>query len=286
MICRHCATLLKCVMPGILAIGVSGPSRVAAQQSPPAASAEKQPSFEVVSIKPSQPDDQRHSWNSSIDRVAIENYTLRRMIRRAYGLKSDSQVVGGPDWLDKQAYDISAKVDDAEVAKMRKMGGPELNEEFGLLLQSLLAERFQVKVSRGKRDVPVYALLVDKSGAKLTPSTAPLEAVGTKAERNHSLSTTNGHMTAIAISMDSLADDLTTMPESGDRVVLNRTGLSGDFDFKLDWAEDRGDGVPPDSPYPGLFTALQEQLGLKLESQKGSVEVVIVDAATRPTLDN
>jgi uncharacterized protein (TIGR03435 family) len=92
-------------------------------------------------------------------------------------------------------------------------------------------------------------------------------------------------MTASAVSMDDLADDLTGMPESGDRVVLNLTGLSGEYDFMLNWGEDRGEGVPADATYPGLFTALQEQLGLKLESQKGSVDVIVVEAATEPVLD-
>jgi uncharacterized protein (TIGR03435 family) len=69
-------------------------------------------------------------------------------------------------------------------------------------------------------------------------------------------------------------------------VVLNRTGLTGEYDFKMDWTRDRGNGIPPDAPYPGLFTALEEQLGLKLKSQKGDVSVVVVDAASEPAFDN
>ncbi len=91
-------------------------------------------------------------------------------------------------------------------------------------------------------------------------------------------------MTAIAISMDSLANYLTKQPEI-DRLVENRTGLAGDYDFQLNWSPDRGNDIPPDAAYPGLFTALQEQLGLKLESQKGSIEVVTLNAAIQPMLD-
>ena len=209
--------------------------------------------------------------------MTIENYSLRHLIVSAYGLKSTSQVLGGPEWIDKRHFDIAAKVDDSELARQKGMSSEDRRMQWNLMLQSLLADRFGLKVSHGRRKVPVYWLVVLKSGIKFTASTPE--------EKNQHLSVRNNAMTATATTMDGLANYLTTEPELGDRLVENRTGLTGDYDFKLNWAEDRGNGVPPDSAYPGFFTALQEQLGLKLESQKGSVEVIIVDLATQPVLD-
>ena len=235
--------------------------------------------FEVAAIKPSKPDDQNHNWSGSTDRILIENYTLRRLIRSAYGLKSDSQILGGPDWIDKQSFDINAKIDDAEIAKMQKMDRMERQRERNRMLQSLLVERFALKARLDHRNMPVYALVVAKSGPKLTPTSQETAAKG------HNISTNNGRMTASAISMDAFADDLAYQSETGGRMVLNRTGLTGEFDFKLDWSEDHGESVPADSAFAGLFTALQEQLGLKLQSEKGDVEVVVVESAIKPAFD-
>jgi uncharacterized protein (TIGR03435 family) len=274
---RRCAASLNCAVLGILAVGVSRSTFIAAQQTPGTARADQRPSFEVASIKPTKPDDNDHGWHSNSDRVTIEGYSLRDLIISAYGLKSASQVLGGPDWIDKKHFDITAKVDDAELAKLKGMSREDRRMQWNLMMQSLLADRFGLGVSRGERQVPVYFLVVVKAGIKFTTSTPD--------EKNHDLSVKNTAMTATSTSMDSLADYLTTQPEMGDRIVKNRTGLTGDYDFKLNWARDRGNGVPPDETLPGLFTALEEQLGLKLKSEKSSVHVVIVDAATQPTLD-
>ncbi|MGA9587857.1 MAG: TIGR03435 family protein [Terracidiphilus sp.] len=250
-----------------------------AQTKPPVAAADETPQFEVAAIKPSKPDSQGQNWHGSADRILIGNYTLRRLIRSAYGLKTDAQVLGGPDWLDKQAFDISAKIDDAEITKMKAMDGPAKQRERNAMLQSLLGERFALKAHLDYRTMPVYELVVAKSGAKLTPTSPATAAKG------NNVTTRNGHMTASAISMDVFADDLDYRPETGGRMVLNRTGLSGEYDFKLNWAQDNGDGTTADSSLPGLFTALQEQLGLKLQPGKGSVDVVVIESATKPTFD-
>jgi uncharacterized protein (TIGR03435 family) len=168
---------------------------------------------------------------------------------------------------------------------MRKMNGRERFQETRLALQALLADRFQLRINRETRNIPVYALVVAKTGAKLTPSAPQLDTDGKpKTDKGHTMNDSNGHLTAIAISMSSLADWFVYEPEC-DRVVVDRTGLTGEYDFKLDWTEDHGQGVPPDAPLPGLFTALHEQLGLELKSDKAPVDVVIVEAAKEPELD-
>jgi uncharacterized protein (TIGR03435 family) len=250
-----------------------------AQAKPVPAAADDLPHFEVAAIKPSKPDAQGQNWHGSTDRILIQNYTLKRLIRSAYGLKSDTQILGGPDWIDKHAFDISAKIDDAEIAKMKTMTREARRRESNSMLQSLLVERFALKAHLDHRTMPIYALVVDKSGARLTPTSAATAAEG------HNIDTTNGHMIATAISMDAFADDLAYQSETGGRMVVNRTGLAGEFDFKLNWAQDRDDGTSADPTLPGLFTALQEQLGLKLQPEKGEVPVVVIGNAAQPTFD-
>jgi uncharacterized protein (TIGR03435 family) len=275
---RTCSTMLvRLLWAGIFAFKGTNLPLALAQQPAQAGAIDKAPSFEVASIKPSKPDDTNHDWDDYPGRLSIENYTLRQIIQSAYGLKSESQVVGGPKWIDDKHYDITAKTDDAETEKMKNLNREEWIHERSLILQSLLAERFQLKVRLSERSIPVYALIVARSGIKFAPSAAT--------ETRHSLSGRNTQLTAAGISMESLANYLTRQPESDNRVILNQTRLTGDYDFKLEWTRDRGNGIPPDAPYPGLLTALEEQLGLKLESQKGSVPVVTIDSAVQPALD-
>jgi uncharacterized protein (TIGR03435 family) len=273
------------LLPQALVIGALFVANATAQQPSAVPSSTDQPAFEVASIKPSRPDDGNHGWNGAGDRVRIENYTLRRLIRTAYGLKSDSQVLGGPDWIGKQAFDIEAKFGDAEVAKMQKMSGRERFREARLAVQALLADRFQLQITQETRNIAVYALVVAKTGAKLAPSAPQLDDNGKpKADKGHTLNDSNGHLTAIAISMSGFADWFVYEPEC-DRVVVDRTGMTGEYDFKLDWTEDRGQGIPPDAPLPGIFTALHEQLGLELKPDNAPVDVVVVKAAKEPEID-
>jgi uncharacterized protein (TIGR03435 family) len=241
-----------------------------------AVAAEKLPSFEVASIKPSNRDDRGLKLRMSADRITIENFTLKELIAYAYDLKSDSQVLSGPDWLDKKRFDIAAKVDDTEFAKLKTMRGKDIRNEWGEMMQSLLIDRFVLKVRRDRRTIPVFALVVAKSGQKLTTA---------KEKETHSLSARNSHLSATAVSMAHFADFLTGQDETDDRVVVDRTGLTGDFDFKLDWTPDNANGTPPDAQLPGLFTALRDQLGLQLKPDKATVDVVVVKSAKVPEAD-
>lgn len=253
--------------------GGANPQKVAA-----AAADAASPQFEVAAIKPAQPGDGNHNWDDTNNRVSIENYTLRRLISVAYGLKSELQVIGGPKWIDEQAFDLIAKINDADVATLRKMDDRARHVERNLMLQSLLADRFALKVSRGERDLPVYALVVAKSGARVTHS---------KNQNSHSsdLSTYNGRVIATNVSMDDLSHDLGILDEVHDRVVVNRTDLAGGYDFQMNFTRDHGTGIPPDAKYPGLFTALKEQLGLELKPEKAPVEVIIIESASVPVTD-
>jgi uncharacterized protein (TIGR03435 family) len=282
----HITAFIRGPLIRLVAVVCLGPPlftlRCTAQEAAPVATA---PPFEVASIKPSKPGEESHNWNSSGGRLSIENFTLRRLIREAYGLKSDSQVIGGPDWIGKQAFDIEAKYGDAEMVNLQKLTGRERFHEAQLALRALLAERFQLRTGQETRVVPVYALVIAKGGAKLPQAAPQLDADGKpRTEKNHRLSNGNGHMTAIAMSMSGLADWFVYLPEC-DRLVVDRTGLTGEYDFKLDWTVDNGNGVPQDTPVPGLFTALHEQLGLDLKPDKAPVDVVVVESTKEPDLD-
>ncbi len=253
------------------------------------------PSFEVASIKPSDPDKNGQDFDIDHERVLIQNYTLRRLIRIAYGLKMDQQIEGGAKWTDTQRFDISAKIEDAEYTKLRTLKGSEYSKEFNRMLQSFLAERFQLRVTTKERIMPVYALVVAKSEAKLTQSppqhqgsSMSVHIGGTDASAPSSNATPRNdiaRMTAKGISMDSFADTLTGQRVTSGHIVINRTGLAGDYDFNMIWTSDRGEGAMADASYPGLFTALREQLGLKLENDKGPIKVIMIDAAAEPVFD-
>ena len=279
MVDYTCAmTALKLIAAGLIAAWSLSPTGLA-QQSATSPLAKRQ--FEVVSVKRSSPDSRGSSWQFTNDRITVRNYSLRDLIEIAYGLKSDSQVINGPDWIEKQHFDIAAKIDDADIKRMSNFDFEARNREVESMMQTMLAERFQLKVTAEQRTLPVYALVVAKSGSKLTPSTDSADSKN----RNHSTNTNNGHLIAKAISMDLFADYLTSQSDTGDRVVLNQTRLNGEFDFTLNWTEDRGAGIPADAALPGIFTALQKQMGLELKPDKGSVPVVIVDAVSEPDPD-
>jgi uncharacterized protein (TIGR03435 family) len=272
----HFMANLRWLVPGFLAFALLSAPGIGAQQASAPRASESQPSFEVASIRPSRPDSRNLDWDDSPGRVSISGYNLRRLIRVAYALKSNAQVLGGPKWIDGERFDIVAKADDAETAKMQKLNDADWVRERNLMLQSLLAERFHLHVSRDTRALPAYALVVTKSGKKLKSA---------KPGEDGDLSGWGGHLEATATSMDAFADYLNGVRELADRVVLNRTSLTAAYDFSLDWSRDRGDGSTQDSEFPGLYTALEEQLGLKFEPEKASLAVVVVESVSEPAME-
>jgi len=280
--CVYRTVWIGAILIGLIAFAPMNSRVLHAQQLFLASDADPHPGFEVATIRPSRPGTFREDLDESANRLTIQNFTVRRLIREAYGLKSNSQILGGPDWIDKEGFDIVAKMDDAAAARMDKMDGDESDREWGLMLQSLLADRFQLKITRGERALPIFSLVVSRSGAKVkhTPEGSANSQGG-----DPGIDVRWGELTATAATMDNFADVLTGMRDISNRVVVNRTGLAGNFNFQLDWARDRGDGASQDSPYPGLFTALQEQLGLRLKPDKATVPVVIVESVSPPTVN-
>jgi uncharacterized protein (TIGR03435 family) len=226
------------------------------------------PSFEAASIKPNKSGDRKVSIRRSPGRFTTSNTTLKMLITFAYDIRGH-QLSGGPGWLDSDRYDIVAKADGANPSEA----------ELKQMVQMMLADRFQLTIHRETKEMPVYALVVGKNGPKLH------EAEGTGPQ----MSMGRGQLTAKKVSMELFAKQLGN--QLG-RSVVDNTSLNGDFDFKLEWTPDSGqpmgpkeggvDGpAPADASGPTIFTAVQEQLGLKLEAQKGPVEILVIDRAEK-----
>jgi len=227
------------------------------------------PAFEVASVKVSKAPPGGSDSDSTVGSIRMRNFTLRLCIQLAYNVK-ESQVLGGPKWLDSDRYDIDAK--SAAAARDR---------ELMMMLQTLLAERFQLALHRESKTYPGYALVVSKAGLKMH-AVEPGES---------DLSTHNGSMTAEKASMANLAEDLSRRLRVP---VDDATRVTAVFDFKFEFPPRDNSTAPATGDTPGaaasdpasyeaaLSHALEDQLGLKLEARKIQQEVLVIDRAEKP----
>jgi len=273
-----------------LVIGILNSSHSEGQAPTP------RPEFEVASIKlgagPGKP---QFLGSRSPGTFTAQNINLRFIIRVAYGVRS-FEVLGGPGWIDSDTYDITAKT---KTAMDGAKTAPSPIPEMFAMLQPLLEDRFKLKVHREMRELPVYVLTVAKGGLKMKPRDCPqfsddnptpqgpCNPMGTRGGTNG----TNRTLDGTAATMEGL---IMTIANTTRREIIDRTGLTGRFDFHLEWAPDEAMTASSDfdeptrsvasssGSGPSLFTALQEQLGLKLESAKAPVEVLVIDHVERP----
>lgn len=247
------------------------------------------PTFDVVVIKPAKADENGRHWSRDENTTTIGNYPLIDLIRRSYDLKANSQIIGAPEWADKDRYDIAAKVTPEEMKRMDALKPRESADAYRATLRTMLAERFGLQVEMTTRKMPRFALervsaTTMGPGLLVTPAGPDGRAVGGRnSSRNTGLSKATYEVSGEE--MVDIADALSGMSEVGQRVVVDHTGLPGFFHFKLEYAPDNGMGVAPDATLPGLLDAMREQLGLKLVKDEGDVPVVIVKAAVKPELD-
>jgi uncharacterized protein (TIGR03435 family) len=204
--------------------------------------------------------------------------TVKGLVRTAYNAKYDT-ISGGPVWVDSEHFDINAKVEDSFVEGWNKLSERERDERIRPMILSLLEDRFLLKVTRETKEVPVYVLVVAKKGLKLTPA-APLPAdadnSGSRIPQGMMLSQTGDGWVAKNITMGEWAAQLSGQLDLS-RLVEDETGLKGEYDFKLRWSPHR------DGSGPALTTALEEQLGLKLETRKKMVETIVIEHVERPS---
>ena len=220
--------------------------------------------FEVASIRPAPPSGGplRVSMTGENGRINYINVTVRALIRKAYGLRIYPPSVGGSDPLSTDRYDVIAKAP-----------GGASGEQTKQMLQTLLEDRFNLKVHRETKELPVYALVVGKNG----PEFHEVQDDGTGAEitggdESHPIKAHHVSMKLLAATLQGYVGD----------PVLDMTGLTGMYDFSLEFTSDESLAANA-APGPSIFTAVQEQLGLKLEARKGPVEVVVIDHVDKPS---
>lgn len=213
--------------------------------------------FDVASIKLSDPTHVgAQIFTPGPGRLTVMTATLKDLVAFAYHLRT-YQVTKGPGWFDSEKFDMTAKTDERVT-----------NDQLKLMLQALLADRFQLSFHRETKEMPIYELVMAKDGPKLKEAEKP--GLGVGIGRNQ----LNGKGAPVSILTSTLSDKV-------ERVVLDKTELTGYYEFTLKWSPD---GAPPEErTEPDLFTALQEQLGLRLLPAKGPVEILVVDRAERPT---
>jgi len=239
--------------------------------------ADADPAFEVATVKPSNPDERRGGSRFQGREFSSINTSVSALIAFAYGIHP-RQLVGGPDWIAKERYDLLGKPG---------VEGQPNNRQTQALIQKLLADRFSLKFHREKRELSVYAIVVGKTGAKLTKS--EFDPKGDPTMLSVGPATLYAKNAAMA--------DFAGFLQRGilDRPVLDQTGLAGRYDFGLLWRPEVPlGGIGNNAPPPGdpggdkdalqdIYTAIQQQLGLRLEATKTPTEVIVVDRLERPS---
>lgn len=250
------------------------------------------PTFTVATIKPSDPNGAENdgsigfSPGSSFQAKAQSLKELIEFVEDFGYYDVDQRILGGPKWIASAKFDIEAKCDEETARAFRKTALKEQVRTEQSMVQALLADRFKLRTHHEMRRLAVYALVEEKSGLKIKPSSKAGDDDSEMAEGSP------GNWKGDGVTMAELASALSALPEVGGRIVTDKTALKGRFDFTLKWTPDPtmgalppgpDSGVKSESSAPSLLTALQEQLGLKLEMTKQPVDVVVVDSAELPT---
>jgi uncharacterized protein (TIGR03435 family) len=246
--------------------------------------------FEVASIKPAAPKPPGRiqiSMGGDPGRINYTSVSLKNLIERAYSMKSYQ--VSGPDWMDSERFDVAAKLPEGA----RQSDVP-------VMLQALLAERFKLTIHREQKSMPVYAIVVGKSGVKMPKVEGDARPGPGPGTFRMQMGAKGRQLTGMA-TIDNLAGMLSRML---DRPVIDATELKDTYDLNLEWAPDEREGGmrmmagvpvgdhPPASESsdstsaPSLFAAVQEQLGLKLDPRKGQVDIVVVDSVEKAPTHN
>lgn len=225
------------------------------------ARAQSPAAFEVASIRRNLNSGLNTNIKVSGGKLTITNGSLKTLIRNAYGILG-FQLAGEPRWIDTDMFDIVATTGSSETISPGQLQ---------LLLQNLLADRFQLRVHWETRNTSVYELVRDKNGPKLKES-SETEEPRINTQKGSGKARMQGTREPISILAGHLGNQL-------GRIVLDKTGLDGAYDWTLEWGLDLTD----DSIHPSLFTAVQEQLGLRLKAQKGPMETLVIDSAERPS---
>jgi uncharacterized protein (TIGR03435 family) len=234
------------------------------------------PSFEAATIKPNNSGSGGSSSGLQKGWFKATNVTIRGLLRFEAFMVADARIVGGPQWMGSSRFDIEARLDPDDAKRLDSLPSNQRNEVKDAIVQKLLADRFQLKWHWEDRQQSVYEIIVAKSGAKLQPAA--------DVKRGSQWMLNGGGFEAKDVTITQVADLLTqgAADELG-RVVVDRTGIAGAFDFKMKWTPDNGVASSAEAAGPSIFTAIQEQLGLKLEPAKAQVKVLVIDRLEMPS---
>jgi uncharacterized protein (TIGR03435 family) len=250
--------------------------------------------FDVASIKANKSGSNMVRMMVGPDRLTAVGATLQMLIQNAYEIQ-DFQIAGGPKWANSDRYDIEAKMDGSAVEKLQTLSMDQRALESRRMLQALLADRFRLAFHRETKDLPGYALVIAKNGPKVHDAkpgdTYPNGIKGPDGHDGAGLMIIRGNGGPLTGQGVPIANLVQVLSQQLGEIILDNTGLTGKYDFTLQWTPDertgpgssRSDDAPPDSSGPSIFTAIQEQLGLKLESRKVPVEVLVIDHVEPPS---
>jgi bla regulator protein BlaR1 len=289
------------VLAILLPIGygvVRGQSSTENSRTPNSKPTKEVPQFDVISIKPTAPNDDRTLFQYFPDSTSFRAAPIQIVLQMVFGV-DDGRITGAPSWVNTNRYDIEAKVAPEDAPRLEKLNG---NDRRAMLIPMLI-DRFHLKYHHQMREQSTYVLMVAKGGPRLTrgqpdppPGWKPAKDLPIEKE-HYWIMARPGHIQADSIPMHVLAEQLTRMNMLG-RMVVDKTGLTGNYNFTLQWTPDNdpfpalkqmlreADGLGAqaiDAPVSPLFTALPEQLGLKLEPGKDSVDVIVIDHIDLPS---
>jgi uncharacterized protein (TIGR03435 family) len=296
---RKAARCLILIATGCMILAAPGghgqaPQKMQLGAPPEQAASGPAPVYEVSSVKPDKSDNGGMRIQFTPDGVSFSNVVLQMVLRESFGIE-DSRILGAPDWVKTAKFDIEAKVDAADAPKLDNLPFDERRK----MLLPVLVDRFNLKFHHETRELPTYALVVAKGGLKMKEAkpgdTYPNGIKGPDGQSRPGMMMMNGRgsIAGQAISITNLVNMLSNQRLG--RPIYDKTGLTGNYDFELHWTPDdappMGGGAQVGSPGsegatdpgPSLFTALQEQLGLRLDPQKGPVDVVVIDHIEQPS---
>ena len=243
----------------------------------------KLPDFDVASVKQNKSDSRMMHWQYTPDGISLMNLSLKNVIASAYNVKQ-YLISGGPSWVDNASFDIDAKVAAPDVDAFKKLSPAQRR----LMLQKLLAERFNLAVHTETKTLPVYDLVLAPGGPKFKPAApdpppSPNADPSDPPKLRSRLRFGPGELNLQDMPISSFVAQLSSALS---RTVIEKTGLTGKYDIDLRWTPDdrpaSSETEKADAP-PDLFTAVQEQLGLKLEPSKGPVDTLVIDHVELPT---
>lgn len=248
-----------------------------AQPIPPTCASPTLAAFDIASVKPSQIDSHSSHSRGTVDTITASG-SIFLLLQAAYDLHR-FQISGGPDWINTATWDIVAKVDQPapDYLNLPNAARGAIQQQ---RLQAVLAQRFNLKCHFEMKELPVYNLVIAKGGPKLMPTPAEAKVKGSLDEDGR-----NGanRWEGKGVEVGTVAK---TLSYGLGRTVIDKTGLTGLYDFTLTYSSEPDASSPAsadDSSGPTIFTALEEQLGLRLEPSKGPIPVLVIDSISRPS---